>query len=454
MKRTEQKIINFIEQNGLINAGDKILIALSGGPDSVFALHFLLKYRRKFGIDLFAVHFNHQLRGKESDADELFCEKVCETLAVPFYSCSLDVKGFAKANKFSIEEAARNLRYKNLDELAHEFDCTKIVTAHNQNDNTETVLLNILSGTGISGFSGIPVQRGNIIRPLLCITKEEILEYLKKNRIPFRIDSSNLSDDFKRNYLRNQIIPKLKEQINPVLDSAVFRSSKSIASFLAHVRKKVTGLEKKYVVDQEDKTSISLKLFDEADENTAGEVLKKILRTNFSHEFGYNDFEKILSLKEKQKGKSIQISKNVIAERESDAVVIRKKEKAGKSFSSKVKIGKVLVFNGKEFGIDKSELPEVNLKHPANIEYIDASEVSNIFILRKWKDGDKFIPLGMKGTKKISDFLTDQKVLSAEKKNQLVLLNRNKIVWVVGLRIDERFKITKGTKEVYKLWIN
>ncbi|MBI1938407.1 MAG: tRNA lysidine(34) synthetase TilS [Ignavibacteriales bacterium] len=454
MKRTEQKIINFIEQNRLIDTGDKILVALSGGPDSVFVLHFFFKYRRKFGISLFAVHFNHQLRGKESDADELFCEKVCEVLSIPFYSCSLDVKNFAKANKLSIEEAARNLRYKNLDELARDFDCTKIVTAHNQNDNTETVLLNILSGTGISGFSGIPVKRGNIIRPLLSVTKEEILEYLKKNRIPFRIDSSNLSDDFKRNYLRNQIIPKLKEGINPALDSAVFRSSKSIESFLAHVRKKVTSLEKKFVVEQQNKVLISLKLFDEPDENIIGEVLKKILRINFNHEFSYNDFVKIISLNEKQKGKSEELSKNIVAHKEVDTIIIGKKENSGKNSSKKIEAGKTVVVSGKKINVEKIKLSEVNLEHPSNIEYVDASELTDIFTLRKWENGDKFIPLGMKGTKKVSDFLTDQKIQSAEKKNQLVLLNRNKIVWVVGLRIDERFKITKGTKEVYKLWIN
>lgn len=454
MKRTEQKIINFIEQNGLINAGDKILVALSGGPDSVFALNFLFKYRRKFKVGLFAVHFNHQLRGKESDEDEIFCEKICEELSVPFYSSSLDVKSFAKEHKLSIEEAARNLRYKNLDELARDFDCTKIVTAHNQNDNTETVLLNILSGTGVSGFSGIPIKRGNIIRPLLAVTKEEILEYLKKNRIPFRIDSSNLSDDFKRNYLRNQIIPKLKEQINPALDSAVFRSSKSIESFLAHVRKKAASLEKKFVVDQKNKVLISLKLFDEPGENITGEVLKKILRTNFNHEFDYKDFVKILSLKEKQKGKSVELSKNIAAQRETDTIVIGKKENSGKNSSKKIEAGRTVTVSGKKINIEKIKSVDINLKHPANIEYIDASELADVFILRKWKNGDKFIPLGMKGTKKVSDFLTDQRIPSAEKKNQLVLLNRNKIVWVVGLRIDERFKITKGTKEAYKLWIN
>ena len=166
MKATEQKVIGFINRYKLIIPGEKLLIALSGGPDSVFALYFLLKYLKKYKIELLAVHFNHNLRGKESNQDEKFCEKLCENLNVPFYSVQLYVKTFAKQNKLSIEEAARKLRYSNLIEIAKDFNCNKIVTAHNQSDNTETVLLNFFSGTGYSGFSGIPVQRENIIRPL------------------------------------------------------------------------------------------------------------------------------------------------------------------------------------------------------------------------------------------------------------------------------------------------
>ena len=208
MKSTEQKVLKFIEQFKLINKGDKILVS-SGGPDSVFALHFLFKFRKKYIIELLALHFNHGLRCKESDGDENFAKEFCEKLNVQFISQKLDVKSFAKKNKLSIEEAARLLRYKNLERIALKSGCTKIVTAHNQSDNTETILMNLFSGTGLSGLSGIRFEE-NIIRPLLCLGKQEILEYMNKEKINSRDDSSNLNDDFRRNYIHNRILHSSK----------------------------------------------------------------------------------------------------------------------------------------------------------------------------------------------------------------------------------------------------
>lgn len=453
MKKNEQKIIQFVERNKLIQSGDNILVAFSGGPDSVLALHFLNKFRNKYKIQLVAVHFNHQLRGKEADKDELFCEKFCEVNSIPYYSSKLDVKGFAKKNKISIEEAARKLRYKNLEEIAADFNCTKIITAHNKSDNTETVLLNLSSGTGFSGISGIPVKRGKIIRPLLCLTKSEILSYLKSNKINFRIDSSNLSNDYKRNFIRNEIIPKLIEKINPQVDEAVFRTSKTLESFLPEYERRINRFIKKYVTYINDSAIIKLKLFENESDGIVGEVLKNILQIKFNYEFKYRDFITIKELSQKHKGKRIQISSEIIVVKEIDTVNIIQNYLPVRNFSYKVTPNKSIKLNGKSFGIERSKKENVIYKHQGKIEFIDAENLSDIFILRRWKNGDKFVPLGMKSNKKVSDFLTDLKIPSAIKKEQLVLTNRNKIVWVVGLRIDDAVKIKKETKKVYKLWI-
>jgi len=172
MKNIEQSVLKFINDKNLIQKDDRILIALSGGPDSVFLLHFLLKYKRKLRITLGALHVNHRLRGKEADLDEEFCRNLCGKLEIIFYSVKKNVKEYTVKNKLSVEEAGRIIRYRELEKAASAQNYSKIATAHNCDDNVETVLLNLIKGTGLKGISGIPVSRGKIIRPVLCLTKE------------------------------------------------------------------------------------------------------------------------------------------------------------------------------------------------------------------------------------------------------------------------------------------
>jgi tRNA(Ile)-lysidine synthase len=207
------------------------LVAFSGGSDSVFLLEFLLKYKRRFKIDLAAFHLNHNLRGKEAKIDERFCKNLTAQKKIPFFSTSKNVKLFAKRNRMSLEEAGRELRYGELLKIAKTHNYKKIATAHNADDNTETVLLNLIKGTGIRGLSGIPERREEIIRPILVLTKKEILDYLHNKKIKYRTDSSNIKNDYQRNYLRNEVIPLIKDKLNPQFDSAVFRTSEIIRGY-------------------------------------------------------------------------------------------------------------------------------------------------------------------------------------------------------------------------------
>ena len=452
MKKTEQKVIGFINRYKLVEQGEKLLIALSGGPDSVFALHFFHKYLKKYRIELLAVHFNHNLRGKESNQDEKFCEKLCEKLNIPFYSVQLDVKTFAKQNKLSIEEAARKLRYANLYEIGKDFDCDKIVTAHNQSDNTETVLLNFFSGTGYSGFSGIPVQRENIIRPLLCLTKQEIVEYLDSQKIRYRIDSSNLINDYKRNFLRNKIIPQLKGKLNPSLDEAIFRSSKSLESVSIYLDSLINKVSKKYSSFENNILRIKSSINVSNEEWIIGELLKRLLRDKFSHDFDYNDYVKIKSLFENQKGKTVQLSSKLSATREKDSIVIKNPEQ-DENVEYALKAGDTLKVGKITFGVSAAAKKDVKFDGKGKSEFISGDKLDDIFILRRWKSGDKFFPLGMKSQRKISDFLTDSKIETSERKKWFILENRNNIVWITGLRIDNRYRITSKTKKIYKLWM-
>lgn len=451
MNRLEQKILRFISRECLISPGDSLLAALSGGPDSVFALRFLVKHTRRLNISVSAFHLNHSLRGRDSDADEAFCKKMCADLSVPLYSFKSDIKEIARIRKCSVEEAARYERYRIIDLLADEHKFSRIVTAHNSNDNAETILLNLFTGCGLHGISGIPVIRGKIIRPLLSVSKEEILEYLKENGIAFRVDKSNLSNDYRRNYLRNKIIPLLKKEFNPKLEDALFRSGR----IFSQSRNVIEGITDKFIKKgvkySHGKAFIEIGVIERSGE-LFGEILRNVLHRHFGREVTFEDFNSVKELASRQAGRKINLSSNLTALRERDGIGILASNREEEVYIE-LKAGECVSIAGKLIGISETKPSAGASKNMEKSEIIEADNIDDIFILRKWKSGDKFIPLGMRGFKKISDFLTDKKTASSEKKEQLVLLNRNNIVWVCGLRIDDRYKIKDNSKRVLHLWV-
>lgn len=450
MKKVDEKILLFIREKELIKAGDKILIALSGGADSVFALRFLHQKKDKLKINFAAAHINHSLRGEASDKDEIFCEVLCNRLGIEFYSKKLDVEEFAREKKLSIEEAARDMRYFYLKKMASKMKCSKILTAHNLNDNSETVLYNLVKGTGLAGLSGIPPKRENIIRPFLTVSKNEILEYLEKLNQDFRTDKSNYSNKFQRNFIRNEIIPKL-ETINPSLHQTFFSASRIFEESEVIIRKHLKDVIEKYVEDYELSIKIKNTILDEEGESL-GAILKYILKDKFSYTLNFENYSKIKNLFNLQTGKEIDLGRELSAFKERGFVLIKKKTKLEKNNEIRIRIGETIKLENSIFGIEETKNEKISGENK-EFEIISAENLDDIFILRRWNFGDKFIPLGMKGIKKVSDFLNEQKIPAHKKKEQYVLINRNNIVWVVGLRIDDRFKITETTESKIKLWI-
>jgi len=449
----EQNIIKFISDNKLIESNDKLLLALSGGADSVFALTFLTKFKNKYNIQICALHINHSLRGDESDGDEKFCRKLCNDLNIEFYSKKVDVKSIAENEKLSIEEAARNIRYEKLDEYLKISNSDKIVTAHNLDDNTETVLLNLFRGTGLKGLSGIPVKRNNIIRPFLSAGKSEIIEYLDENNIDFRVDSTNKQSEFKRNYLRNEIIPKIRENINPKVDGNILRLSQIIKNaelvlndlVIENASKFISSINTELLISKEIKT-IPYHLI--------GEVIRRSIEEKFSVIIDYDDFINVQNLIDLQVGSKVDLSQNLEAVSEREYLLIRKKIKAENLgtcielyFNSEIKYGERII------GCTEINLDEVQYNNSKDVEFINADDLVEPLVVRRWKHGDKFNPLGLKGTKNVSDFLTENKVPASSKNERLVLLNKNRIIWVAGYRIDESVKISNRTKKAMKLWI-
>ncbi|MBL1213221.1 MAG: tRNA lysidine(34) synthetase TilS [Ignavibacteriae bacterium] len=454
MKTTEQKIIKFIDREGLIEQGDSLLIAFSGGPDSVFLFHFLIKFKKRFKVNLAACHVNHNLRGRQSDDDAEFCKAVCAEFSIPFFEANVDVKNYAAEKGLSIEEAARNLRYNFFSKIASENSCNKIVTAHNKDDNTETVLLNLFKGTGLTGLSGIPIRRDNIIRPLLCLDKAEILEYLKADKLAYRIDKSNFQNDFKRNFLRNKIISKIKDEINPSLDDAIFNSSQIFKNSDKVLNTFIESISGKYFSGTDETLHLDLKLIDDYNDEILGEALKYNLLKEFNHTFNFDDYLKLKELADHQTGKKVILSKNIEAYKERGAIVFVRSIKNKKFVEQKIKADQQIEFNGRVFGINEvKNKKQIKLNSDEQVEFICADDLSDEFTLRRWKAGDKFIPLGMNNFKKVSDFLNEQQVPAYKKKEQLLLTNRNNIVWVIGLRIDNRIRYSDKCKKTYKIWM-
>ncbi len=449
-KTIEQEVINFIKENNLVPDGNKLLIALSGGADSVFALHFFHKYKNKFNLKISAIHVNHNLRKEESKRDEEFCKDLCEKLNIEFHVRNIDVR--KNKSKASLEEAARNLRYNIFNDVLLSSKSDLIVTAHNRDDNTETVLLNIFSGTGLKGLTGIPVKRDNIIRPILTISKLDIINYLNEKKIKFIYDSSNDNLKFRRNFLRKKIIPLLKKEISPALDKVLLNSSVIFNNQMAVINSFTEIVSKEAVTKQDEQITVSINVLKKYPEEIIGEVLKKVLTENFNLEYSFKQFVKIKNLISSQTGKIVKLTREIISIRERDTIVIARKKKENiKEYS--LKIGEALELNDFKIGIEEVKIPPQSFDNNSHVEYIDGEKINNLVKIRAWKAGDKIQLLGMKGTKNISDVLTDLKVPVISKKNQLVLTNKDELIWLIGKKLSEKYKITSKTKKILKLWI-
>lgn len=451
MKKTEEKVIRFISSASLIEEGDKVIVALSGGPDSVFLLKFLKKYQKKYKITIGAFHLNHKLRGKSADLDEKFCSKLCNELNVKYFTASRNIRSVARKNKISVEEAGRNTRYKLLSEICSKHNYSKIATAHIQDDNTETVILNLIKGSGLSGMSGIPASRQNIIRPILCLSKAEVLDYLNLKKLEYRIDETNLSEDYERNFLRKQIIPAIKFRLNPSLDETVFNSSLVFQSVKDFIDNNINVFLNEVVSIDKSAITINISMLAEYHKLILSEALRKVVFKKWGMVLNYNDVTRIIGLINKQSGLRVELTGDLVASKNRESLIIKRKLSPGVLKTFYIRVGETKKTNLGVISVRAIDKGEVRYNPDKNLEYISGDTISGKMKVRVWKAGDRFVPLGMKGEKKISDFLIDEKISRLTKQNQLVLTDSKKIIWLIGKRIDNRFRITNSTKKVLEL---
>ncbi|MBS1487409.1 MAG: tRNA lysidine(34) synthetase TilS [Bacteroidetes bacterium] len=433
----DKAFVSFIQQKKLCTAHDNVLLAVSGGKDSMAMLHLFINN----GFRVSVAHVNFQLRGRESAEDERFVKKFCHLRNIPFYTIRFDTKLFAQTYALSTQMAARELRYNWFDELIEQHHFSRLATAHHVNDSLETVLLNITRGTGAEGLDGIAPKNGNRIRPLLFATREQIDEYLKKNKIRWREDSSNATQDYHRNFLRHQVIPKLKK-LNPSLEDSFTNSVEKIAADQEMMAEGLRLWKKKYVSSQNGKVYFLKEGF--ATLTNAAGVLWRLIKDQGFH---LDQCKQIIRALPEQSGKKF-LSHNfeLVVDRKHLIVSPIEKEESPtfiRKGQTKATHGKLLL------KISKNKKKKI-VTHRL-VAQLDSAKVVFPVIWRNWKEGDFFYPLGMDHKKKISDFLTDLKIPVSEKEKITVIESAGEIAWVVGYRLSQHFKITDSTSSVVQL---
>lgn len=443
-----ERFSRFIKEENLFNKKDRILIAVSGGVDSVVLCHLC----NMAGYDFVIAHCNFQLRGTESDADEEFVADMADRYGVNVFTRKFDTITYANENKISIQVAARNLRYNWFGELLNEEGSGKpgyILTAHHANDNIETMLMNFFKGTGIGGLQGIMPKSGTgnrLVRPLLFAKKEELIEYAAENKLPFREDSSNSSDKYTRNYFRNKLIPSLQE-VYPSVEDNLLDNINRFRNIGTLYRLSVKNLKKKLVITKGNEQHIPvLKLLKTP---ALHAIVYEIIQ---DYGFAPSQVTEVLALLESGSGKYICSHTHRILHNRGWLIITALTD--GSSMHVLIEESDTSIFFGKhQMFIKQMEKPgkiDSNIK----LALLDAGNIRFPLLVRKWKRGDYFYPLGMQKKKKLSKFFIDNKFSLVDKENAWVVEMDKKIIWVVGHRIDDRFKITSSTKQVLQLAVS
>ncbi len=439
----------------LIEERNKIIVAVSGGADSIVLLDLLAREEEAFGLSLIIAHFNHQLRGSESDGDEQLVAQRARHYGFEWYVERANTGEYAKHNKLGIQEAARKLRYEFLDKLLLSSGFDKIATAHHADDNAETILLNLFRGAGVQGLSGIPVYRQDksIIRPLLFAERKEIELYAQEEQLPFRTDSSNEKDHYTRNFIRHHILPPIKEQVNPNVVQTLHRSAelfRELEAFLTYTARQNFDLLIAKKTDEE--LHISIPRLRGNPTLIQQYIIMLAGQTFANRTLEYEQVNAILELTEGLTGSWVALSKEYVVFRDRENLVMRKTEPLTE-FRITVQPNHRYEFDKFRFSTEVLDDKTLKTNGAGTAEYVDADRIaSGELILRTWSDGDAFVPLGMKSKKKISDFFVDAKIPIYEKHQIPILETRDgEVVWVCGQRIDDRFKITTETKRVLKL---
>jgi tRNA(Ile)-lysidine synthase len=432
-----EKFRHFIQSNSLCQQTDRILLAVSGGIDSMVLLHLYAAAGYTPGI----AHCNFHLRGDESDGDEQFVKSIAETMDAAYHQQDFDTEQSAAESGISIQMAARNLRYRWFEEIRKNHGYDLIATAHNQDDVIETFFINLSRGTGIRGLTGIPVRSGKVIRPLLFASRESIVDYATGHQIRFREDSSNASDKYLRNRVRHQLIPMLEEE-NPSFRNALMDTMFKLSETEKLYEQELVQLRQRLLRNEGDITRIRIR--DLSAHDSRRSILFEILS---EYNFTSQAMEDIIHSLEGPSGKQfLSATHRVVKDREDLIITLLDKEEERKYYLER-EAGRISEPVDLEWMVvDHTET--FHIPNDRNIACLDLKKLYFPLMLRHWRSGDYFQPLGMQGMKKISDYLIDMKVSLPDKERTWLLTSGSKIAWIIGHRIDDRFKVRPETRQI------
>jgi len=436
----QQKVQTYILKHQLLTLTKPIVVGVSGGSDSVVLLHILLS----LGYDCVIAHCNFHLRMDESDRDELFVRNLSGKLNIPLYNIDFETSKYADEHKISIEMAARDLRYAWFYELLEKLDAQAIAVAHHADDSIETMLINLVRGTGLRGLTGIPCRNGKVVRPLLCSTRLEIQDYMIVHDLEHVEDSSNSTLDFQRNKFRNSVLPLL-EEINPSVRQTLYDSLERFEGSMAIYQQAIEKIEQEIVTKEPGLVKINI-------DGIKKQVHLPTVMYEVLHPFGFGA-SIILQITEQLDGESGKLffsdTHRLLKDREQ--LIISEIEDKGKEVfwitasEREIQVPISLKLSKKIVS------PDFMVSKDKNLIHLDLSKLKFPLQLRRWHEGDSFFPFGMHQRKKISDFFINNKLSRLEKEQSWLLVSGRDIVWVVGQRMDNRYRVTENTREVLEL---
>lgn len=443
------KFKQIIEDQKLIEKNDTIIIGSSGGPDSQYLTYLLNSIKEEYNLRLIIAHLNH-LHRQEAYIDEDLVRKTAENLDLDFRLKRASMDEYARINKLSSEDAGRRLRYDFFYEIANEFEGAKIAIAHNKNDQAETMLIRMIRGTGIDGLVAMDYKSNNIIRPILNIEKKDIIKFLDEHNISYAYDKTNGENDYTRNYIRNEIIPKM-ENINPRLVDNIFNLSLLLRDDLKIIDDNTTKYYDKIIKESSEQRLIFDKDgFESLEDSLKARILRKAIFNlkGDLKDFSKKNIDQFINLVKLDTGKRI-IKDNIIFEKNYSSydLYIEKSKSLVKSIDT-IELDKYLEFNGL---IIHASLTDDRIKKDKHIAYFDYDKLSFPLTIRYRKNGDRFRPYGMNHNKKLKDFFIDEKIDKNLRDRVPIILSDDKIIWLVSHRISNDFKVDKNTKNILKI---
>jgi tRNA(Ile)-lysidine synthase len=452
------QFLEFVKRQKLLLTRDKVLIAVSGGVDSLVLLHLLHKYSRGLKISVGVVHLNHQIRSGSAEADQKLVAGICRQKGIPFYVRKARVRQFAHQHDLSLEEAGHKLRFEYFEKMAEENRYNKIATGHHLDDQAETILMRLISGTGLQGLAGIRLRKGKWIRPLLFADRSQILDYAREYNIAHREDETNLDTDILRNKIRHRLLPLLAQEYNRNVKEHLIHLGTISEEWDRYIQLELPELLSTYVnVITQNKIEVGISFFRQYFSGIKIRLIEAILSrlTDREVKTGFHKINDFTNWLEKGKPGSRFQWDNTVYSLKSENNVEFLKIVSDPEYSEiiEIKTGKNyrLPGTGLILSLQECGREEIVFTHDHMVEFIEGGRLQFPVQLRGWRAGDRFLPLGFNHEKLVSDYLTDRKIGFPERDRVKVLLNQGEIMAIVGVQISERYKVRQNSVSIYKL---